>query len=235
MQKAINIEITDKNISRVLSIADPSIIENNPTDLEYILIDDYENPPVVEDLELDINYPMYNKELKKFYWITINYQTTANQQLIELENLSESTKDNTDKVNALNEQINPTPNSFEEKQEFKQKENNEKLAQFLDANPLLWTDGELYGVTQEDQNELALNLNQYQLTLAAQQEATLEWHPKHKACKPFSIEEYTSLVLAIKEFVYPYIQKCQEYKTAIFEATSEEELSKIELIYTIEK
>ena len=66
------------------------------------------------------------------------------------------------------------------------------MAKFLDKNPLLFTDGEYYGVTQEDQNELSLNLNQYQLTISAGQEAVLQWHPKHKACKDFSIEEFTN-------------------------------------------
>lgn len=231
MQKAINIETTSKSVARVLSIADPSIIDSNPTNLEYILIDDYVEAPAVSDPALDINYPMYNKETEKFYWVTINYQTVANQQLVALENLNNISYENKAKVDAIDAQINPVPDTFEEMQEFKQAENNAALAKFLSLNPLLWTDGEYYGVTQEDQNELALNLNQYQLTVQAGQEATLQWHPKHKACRDFTLEEFTALILAIKEFVYPYVQKCQEYKTRIYAATTEEELDAIDLYY----
>ena len=231
MQKAINIELTSKPIAKVLSIAEPSIIENNPTALEYILIDDYEEAPIVNDPALDINYPMYNKETNKFYWITINYQTLPNNQLVAIENLTAISEDAAEKVKNIDAQINPVPVTFEEKQTYKQKLNNELLAKFLDSNPMLWIDGEYYGITQEDQNELALNLNQYQLSIQAGETATLQWHPKHKACKDFTAEEFTKLVLAIKAFVYPYVQKCQEYKTKIFEATTEDELDAINLYY----
>ncbi len=65
MQRAINIDNTGKTVERVLSIADPAIIESNPTGIEYILIEDYVDPPEVIDPSLDINYPMYNKDTKK--------------------------------------------------------------------------------------------------------------------------------------------------------------------------
>lgn len=44
MEKAIYYEKAGSQVERVLSIADPSIIEHNPTGLEYILIDDYTEP-----------------------------------------------------------------------------------------------------------------------------------------------------------------------------------------------
>ena len=192
MQKAINIDNTGKTVERVLSIANPSIIENNPTGIEYILIEDYVEPPEVLNPSLDINYPMYNKETQKFYWVTVNYQNTATDMYVALETANADISKTKDKISAINNQINPVPVTLEEKQDYKQNENNKALAKFLDQNPLLFTDGEYYGVTQEDQNELSLNLNQYQLTISAGQEAVLQWHPKHKACKDFSIEEFTN-------------------------------------------
>lgn len=87
MQKAIHIDDTGNKIERVLSIADPIVMEANPTGLPYVLIEDYENPPEVKDPALDINYPMYDTEAKKFFWITVNYTLTATDHTFEMQNL----------------------------------------------------------------------------------------------------------------------------------------------------
>lgn len=233
MQKAIYIENTGKNVERVLSIADPSIIENNPTGLEYIIIEDYTEPPTVADPALDINYPMYDKINRAFKWITVHYQNTATETYLAIESVKSDIQTAKKGIEDIDNQINPKPNTFEEMKNFKQADNNKVLADFLDANPILWTDGEYYGVTQEDQNELALNLNQYQLTVSAGQESVLQWHPKHKACRDFTLEEFTSLILAIKSFVYPYVQHCQDIKTQIYSAINEEELNSIIIEYKL--
>jgi len=86
MNKAIHIENTNKNIARVLSIAEPEIIDNNPTELEYILIDDFTEPPELQS-HLSINYPMYDKINQEFKWIQIQYQNTATEELLQIENL----------------------------------------------------------------------------------------------------------------------------------------------------
>lgn len=92
MKKAINLENTDKNIVRVLSIAEPEIIENNPTNMEYILVEDYEEPSIPNN-SMSINYPMYDKANKKFKWVQIQYQNTVTEELLEIENLkSENTE-----------------------------------------------------------------------------------------------------------------------------------------------
>jgi len=86
MNKAIHIENTNKNIARVLSIAEPEIIDNNPTELEYILIDDFTEPPELQS-HLSINYPMYDKINQEFKWMQIQYQNTATEELLQIENL----------------------------------------------------------------------------------------------------------------------------------------------------
>jgi len=86
MNKAIHIENTNKNIARVLSIAEPEIIDNNPTELEYILIDDFTEPPELQS-HLSVNYPMYDKINQEFKWIQIQYQNTATEELLQIENL----------------------------------------------------------------------------------------------------------------------------------------------------
>lgn len=86
MNKAIHIENSSKNVVRVLSIADETVLENNPTGLEYILIEDFTEPPELES-HLSINYPMYDKINQEFKWIQIQYQNTATEELLQIENL----------------------------------------------------------------------------------------------------------------------------------------------------
>ena len=115
---------------------------------------------------------------------------------------------------------------------LEEEENKIAFASYLASHPLTWVDGKQYGVTQEDQSEIALNINQYQVALAAGVEnPTLEWHAKQEECYPWSLEQLSALSLAISNVVYPKYHQMQEYKTAIFAATSIAELNAIELTY----
>ena len=113
----------------------------------------------------------------------------------------------------------------------KQEKNKKALAEWLAAHPLTWTDGKVYGVTEEDQNEMPTNLAQYQLAISAGQEAPLEWHTQKKRCHSFTIEDYTALSLAISAYVYPYRRYLEAVKETIYEAQSKEELDAIEIDY----
>ena len=122
--------------------------------------------------------------------------------------------------------------NLEEAQYAKQEENKIAFASYLASHPLTWVDGKQYGITQEDQSEIALNINQYQVAVAAGIEnPTLEWHAKQEECSPWSLEQLSALSLAIAQVVYPKYHQMQEYKTAIFATTSIAELNAIELIY----
>ena len=122
--------------------------------------------------------------------------------------------------------------NLEEAQYAKQEENKVAFASYLATHPLTWVDGKQYGITQEDQSEIALNINQYQVAVAAGIEnPTLEWHAKQEECYPWSLEQLSALSLAISNVVYPKYHQMQEYKTAIFAATSIAELNAIELTY----
>ena len=113
----------------------------------------------------------------------------------------------------------------------KQEQNKQALADWLAAHPLTWTDGNVYGVTEEDQNEMAINLAQYQLSVAAEQPAVLEWHAQKKQCHAFTIEQYTALSLAIAAYVYPYRRYQEQVKAAIYTAESEAEIHAIKIDY----
>lgn len=113
----------------------------------------------------------------------------------------------------------------------KQEQNKKALADWLAAHPLTWTDGKVYGVTEQDQTEMAINLAQYQLAAAAGQPAVLEWHAQKQQCHTFTIEQYTALSMAIAAYVYPYRRYQEQVKAAIYAAESEAEIGAIQIDY----
>ncbi len=116
-------------------------------------------------------------------------------------------------------------------QERKQAENNQALAEYLSSHPITWQDGKKYGVTQQDQQEISLNLAQYQLATQAGLPARLEWHAVHEQCREFTQEELSGLALAISEYVYPLVRKNQAYKTKIYGASTAAELEGLVFSY----
>lgn len=119
-----------------------------------------------------------------------------------------------------------------ETQESKQAENNRLLADFLSNHPMTWTDGKQYGVTLTDQQEIALNLQSYQIALSAGVEnPVLEWHAIHEACTTWTVEELTALSIAIREYVYPWYSLNQSYKEQIYSAEDVKTVNSINLEY----
>lgn len=117
-------------------------------------------------------------------------------------------------------------------QQSKQNENNGLLATYLKDHPIQWNDGKYYGVTQEDQSEISLNLTQYQLAVTAGLSPSLEWHALHEQCRAFTVEELSALALSISAYVYPLVRYNQSIKSAIYGTTTAEELEKIVIDYS---
>lgn len=113
----------------------------------------------------------------------------------------------------------------------KQNENKSALADWLYSHPLLWTDGNPYGVTEEDQKEMALNLMQYQVAVQAGQPKVLEWHAQKESCRTFEQQEYVALSLAIADYVYPYLRYQESVKEAIYQAQTAEEVADVKIDY----
>lgn len=113
---------------------------------------------------------------------------------------------------------------------LRQEENKKLLDDFLKKKTVMYN-GKEYGVSEEDQNEMALNLTQYQVLASAGQSVSLEWHSKKAKCETFTQEEFIELISIIKSYVYPYYQKMQDIKSAIFNCKNKFELSTIEIKY----
>lgn len=121
---------------------------------------------------------------------------------------------------------------LEEAKAAKQNDNNALFAKFLAEHPMTYTDGKVYGVTLDDQQEIALNITSYQIAVAAGvEDATLEWHAQHEACTPWTLENLSALSLAIRTYIYPYYTLCQSYKTQIYACETVGAVEAIELIY----
>ncbi len=125
----------------------------------------------------------------------------------------------------------PEPDPLPPAQTARQEENKAALAAWLAAHPLTWVDGNVYGVTEEDQTEMALNLQQYQIQATAGREVALEWHTQKKQCHTFTVEQYNTLLLAIIDYVYPYRRYQEAIKEQIYSAKNVEEVKAVVIDY----
>lgn len=141
-----------------------------------------------------------------------------------------------EQVQRLDEKVNQIVDintlTIDEYKNYLQEKNKTALAEFLASQSVEFND-KPYGVSEEDQNEMALNFMQYQALTTAGQQVTLEWHSKKSACETFTAEEFVQLTAMIKAFVYPYFQQMNVIKQQIFSSTSKEELDKIEIKYEV--
>lgn len=178
---------------------------NVPTGIPYLVVDNYN-----ENNEGDASYrPIMSVDVSKEPHELV-YGLTSEEQKFEAMTLDEY-------------------------KAYRQNENKEALANFLSDNPIPWTDGKYYGVTQEDQNEMNLDLSTYQFKQSiGDTEWKLQWHAIKSNCRDFTLEEFSALLNAIVEFVYPYRQLEMQYKEQIYTATTKEEIAAIELLYQID-
>lgn len=141
-----------------------------------------------------------------------------------------------EQVQRLDEKVNQVVDinalTLDEYKNYLQEKNKAALAEFL-ANQSVEFNSKPYGVSEEDQNEMALNFMQYQALTTAGQQVTLEWHSKKSACETFTAEEFVQLTAMIKAFVYPYFQQMNVIKQQIFSSISREALDKIEIKYEV--
>ena len=177
-----------------------------------------------------------------------------------LDNVQDSLVKTASDIKDIQEQINPTVDidkmTLDEYKTYRQEENKKALAEFLSISVVTYN-GENYGVMEEDQNEMALQLLSYQTIKSAREseldaiqakidagelvgesndyatiaEPVLEWHSKKKSCKTFTEQEFLELTYLVKSFVYPYMQKMQKIKEDIFLCETKEAVAAIRIEY----
>ena len=105
------------------------------------------------------------------------------------------------------------------------------LAEWLESNPMLYTDGKYYSVTAEKQSLLNGNLASYERAKAINVEYPLKWNSTGSECVSWDYTDLLALSLAIAEYVAPKVSMQQAYELQIKACESVEEVNEIVINY----
>ena len=110
-------------------------------------------------------------------------------------------------------------------------ESKDKLAEWLEDNPMLYTDGKYYSVTAEKQSLLNGNLASYERAKAVGVEYPLKWNSTGSECTPWDYTDLLTLSLTIAGYVAPKVSKQQAIELQIKACTTVEEVNEIVINY----
>lgn len=122
--------------------------------------------------------------------------------------------------------------TLEEAQATRQALNKQALANWLAAHPLTWTDGKVYGVEEEDQQEMISVKQRYEVKQALGKECVVEWHTKKNECHVMELADFLALADAIGDYVYPYCRHQEAIKKQIYAAQTVEAVKAIPIDYS---
>ena len=105
------------------------------------------------------------------------------------------------------------------------------LAEWLENNPMLYTDGKYYSVTAEKQSLLNGNLASYERAKAIGIEYGLKWNSTGSECESWDYTDLLTLSLTIAGYVAPKVSKQQELELQIKACTTVNEVNEIEINY----
>lgn len=105
------------------------------------------------------------------------------------------------------------------------------LAEWLENNPMLYTDGKYYSVTAEKQSLLNGNLASYERAKAIGIEYGLKWNSTGSECESWDYTDLLTLSLTIAGYVAPKVSKQQELELQIKACTTVDEVNEIEINY----
>lgn len=156
-------------------------------------------------------------------------------EILTLEHVWNKVQEHNTEINTILGKYDVSAISLATFQSYRQEENKEQLRQFLQNNPLLWTDGNYYGVTKDDQDEMIADKAAYELKQTiGETDWKLEWHNVKHACREFTVEEFAALLNEIINFVYPYRKLQETYKEKIYSCTTKEQLIELSFDYNVE-
>ena len=111
------------------------------------------------------------------------------------------------------------------------KASKEALEAYLEENPLTWTDGNQYNVTEEKQSLLTSQLALYQTATAAGQPYTLKWNTTGGVCTEWEYEDLAALALAIGAYVQPLVSYQQTKEVDIMNCETAEAVEAVVIDY----
>lgn len=105
------------------------------------------------------------------------------------------------------------------------------LAEWLEDNPMLYTDGKYYSVTAEKQSLLNGNLASYERAKTVGVEYGLKWNSTGSECVSWDYTDLLTLSLTIAGYVAPKVSKQQEIELQIKACTTVDEVNEIVINY----
>ena len=133
--------------------------------------------------------------------------------------------------NCITEKEKALEKSLEECKEEKIALSKLMLSEWLANNPMLYSDGNYYSVTEEKQSLLNSNIASYERAKALGIEYPLKWNSTGEECVEWSYTDLVALSLAIAAYVVPKVSKQQSIEIQIKACETVEELDKVVISY----
>ena len=109
------------------------------------------------------------------------------------------------------------------------------LAKWLNDNPILYTDGKYYSVTEEKQALLNGNLARYERATKAGVEYPLKWNSTGEECTEWNYNDLLTLSLSIAAYVAPKVAIQQNIELDIKACETMDEINAVVIDYDEEK
>lgn len=127
--------------------------------------------------------------------------------------------------------IHPKHSTLDEEKTAKIAESKIKLAEWLHKNPMLYSDGKYYAVTEEKQSLLNNNLTSFERAEQAGIDYPLKWNASGEECTEWEYADLVGLSLAIAAYVAPQVARQQAVEIEIKACKTAEELSEVVIYY----
>ena len=105
------------------------------------------------------------------------------------------------------------------------------LSEWLANNPMLYSDGNYYSVTEEKQSLLNSNLASYERATAAGIPYPLKWNSTGAECTEWNYTDLTALSLSIAAYVAPKVSTQQAVEVQIRACETKEEVDSVVISY----
>ena len=122
-------------------------------------------------------------------------------------------------------------NDIEDFKNYKIRQSKEILSEWLENNPMLYTDGKYYSVTAEKQSLLNGNLASYERAKTVNVEYPLKWNSTGSECVSWDYTDLLALSLTIAGYVAPKVSKQQAIELQIKACESVDEINEIVINY----
>lgn len=133
--------------------------------------------------------------------------------------------------NCIAEKERAQGKSLEECKEEKIARSKLMLSEWLANNPMLYSDGNYYSVTEEKQSLLNSNLASYERATAAGLDYPLKWNSTGAECTEWEYADLIALSLSIAAYVAPKVSTQQAVEVQIRACETKEEVDSVMISY----